>query len=298
MNKRVSARIRWFGILGVVLLLSACVQQRITLERIMAAAQLVQHGLKLMQMLSGETTTSVTEGYTDLGQFLKDQKLSNARIIDMEKRHTDMQKKADRFSQALSETESNANTLFTLLEKRSKEAPEQVQDGLLTDVAQKKSAFTLKLSLARAALLKLDKSIKRYDEILAYLQVSAGKDGVDKYMRDIDDTVAQSTALNQQIQIAVRDGMVLVDQSEQRPQPVADEPPKVHPASAPPPVAPASAPVPAQPQVRPVPPPQSRPDSVPAQIPRSLPAQQPSQPARPKTPPEAPLTWRQRVEKS
>jgi len=184
----------------------------IKLGTIVQAAQLVSTLLASTQKSSAEVTDSVSRGYQDLGTFLKEQKMTDATIVAMEKRMTDMKNKSTNFAQSLARTRQSAETLFGLLERRARDiSNEQWRDRLLDDVARKRSEFSLKMDRAQNGLLKLSSTIKRYDDILGVLQVRRGIEGVNQYMTDIDNAVAQSMALNKEIQAAIADGMKLVD---------------------------------------------------------------------------------------
>jgi hypothetical protein len=138
--------------------------------------------------------------------------MTDAKILAMEKRLGDMRGRTARFSQTLARTRASADQLFDLLSRRARDnGNEKWREQLLNDIARKKSEFNLKMDLAGNGLLRLESSIKKYDDILGFLQVNRGLEGVNRYMAEVDQTVAQSIALNNEIQNAIQEGLKLVD---------------------------------------------------------------------------------------
>jgi hypothetical protein len=189
----------------------------IKLADVISAASGVSKELAKAQKASQEATTEVSETFTDLGAFLKAKKMNDERVVAMEKRLAAMRRKTDRFSDSLKDAEGNAKTLFSLLEKRARGiSNEQWRDNLLDEVTQKKSEFQLRLDRARNGVEKLNGSIKKYDDIVGYLQVKRGIAGVAQYMGDVEETVLKSAELNKEIQSAIADGLRIVDPKQFR----------------------------------------------------------------------------------
>jgi len=184
----------------------------VDMSQIRHAATLVSSLMGYSQKFSAEATQSVETSYKDLGTFLKDNKMTDANVQTLEKRLADMRGKAGRLDQALQATRRGGDQLFNLLEHRALDnTNEQLRDKMLGDIATKKGDFVVKVDRARNALVKLNSSIKNYDNILGYLQVNRGLKGADQFIADINSNMLASASLNAEIQTAIKEGMKIID---------------------------------------------------------------------------------------
>lgn len=184
----------------------------VDMSQIRQAATLVSTLLGYSQKFSTEASQSVEQSYKDLGTLLHETKMTDPGIQSMEKRLADMRGKSHRLNQALTATRRGGDQLFSLLEHRALDnGNEKLREKLLESITGKKGEFSMKVDRARNALVKLNSSIKNYDDILGYLQINRGLKGVDQYMADIDRTVKESAVLNTEIQTAIREGLRIID---------------------------------------------------------------------------------------
>ena len=184
----------------------------VDMGQIRQAATLVSTLLGYSQKFSTEAAQSVEVSYKDLGTLLRESKMTDPGIQSMEKRLAEMRGKSGRLNQALAATRRGGDQLFSLLEHRALDnGNEKLREKLLESIASKKGEFGVKVDRARNALVKLNSSIKNYDDILGYLQINRGLKGVDQYMADIDRTVKESAVLNTEIQTAIREGLRIID---------------------------------------------------------------------------------------
>jgi hypothetical protein len=65
-------------------------------------------------------------------------------------------------------------------------------------------------SLAEEVLSNIEKSVKKYDDILGYIQVATGLAQIDQYIRDVDEVIVQAKALDREIQNALRENEAIV----------------------------------------------------------------------------------------
>lgn len=197
----------------VVLLANGCTPvSPVTIATIIQSVRLANNSLVIFQKLSEESGNSVKKAYENLGVYLNKENLSTDTIKLMEDTHGKLKQNADRLHQSLNASENNAKTLFDLLEERANQNQTvDLKDAMIEDIDKKKDEFDEKLETAKKVLEKMDASIQKYDDILGFVQVKGGLEGINKYKNEIDQVIVEGTQLNQDIQVAVSQAIIIID---------------------------------------------------------------------------------------
>ncbi|MEZ5401880.1 MAG: DUF2959 family protein [Bryobacteraceae bacterium] len=187
-------------------------------DKVVTAAQLVQGArevsqrLQAAQKVSTDTAETVQDAYQDLGKYLQDKNMTDARLQRMEATMARLKEKSERLKKSLNGTEDSAKDLFRLMETRAKQnQTESLRDRLLKDIRAKKKSFEQTMETAEDGMDKIRASIQKYDDILGFVQVNRGLQGVDQYMGEINKVIAEGEALNAEIQKAIQAGIAIVD---------------------------------------------------------------------------------------
>ncbi len=187
-------------------------------DKVVTAAQLVQGArdvsqkLQVAQKVSTSAAETVEEAYKDLGTFLREKNMTDQRLQRMEATMARLRDKSEGLKKALSGTEGSAKDLFKLMETRAKQnQTESLRDRMLKDIRAKKKGFDQTMETAEDGMEKIRASIQKYDDILGFVQVNRGLQGIDQYMGEINKVIAEGEALNAEIQKAIQTGMQIID---------------------------------------------------------------------------------------
>jgi hypothetical protein len=66
------------------------------------------------------------------------------------------------------------------------------------------------MKTAEDVVSSIEKSSKKYDDILGYIQVASGLQQIDQYIQDVDEVIVQARSLDREIQAALRENEVIV----------------------------------------------------------------------------------------
>ena len=171
----------------------------------MTAVKAVQALLLLSRQLSNENAHVLNVSFAEFGDFRKKNDFSVKSIQVMEGRSAQLTQGGSALRQRLNETDSEANSLFSLLTNRAKENSDGgVRRNLLSDIRDKQKTFREKMKEARSVFSDMETSIQTYDDVLGAVQVKAGLGEIDKYISDVDEIIDQANVMNQDIQSALQ----------------------------------------------------------------------------------------------
>lgn len=185
-------------------LLLGCTPTPANIANIIRAVQTVQALLALSRKISNENAYALNVSFAELGTFRKKNDFSIESIQVMEGRSAQLTQGGSDLRNRLNETDSEANSLFSLLTNRAKEnSDKDVRKSLLSDIRDKQKVFREKMKDARSVLSDMEVSIQTYDDVLGAVQVKSGLGEIDKYISDVDEIIDRANILNQNIQSAL-----------------------------------------------------------------------------------------------
>jgi hypothetical protein len=79
-----------------------------------------------------------------------------------------------------------------------------------SDIHEKQKLFKEKMKIAEEVLSNIEKSSKKYDDILGYIQVASGLAQIDQYIRDVGSVIVEARSLDREIQNALRENESIV----------------------------------------------------------------------------------------
>jgi hypothetical protein len=158
--------------------------------------------------LSNEVDTS----YQSLKTSIVGSSVSTDTILVMEQNKSNLSSQVTTLRTSVDNTKKNAGDLFSMLETRANEnSSSELKNKMLSKIQDKRNKFSEKVKVAEEVLSKLEQSVKKYDDILGYLQVSSQLDKVDQYINDIDKVISEGAILNSNIQVAITDGTAIIN---------------------------------------------------------------------------------------
>jgi hypothetical protein len=187
----------------------------VTIYRILQAVKLLRQFLDITQKTSKTTAANLNFSYQDLGKDLRTRNFSTETISKMEKRHLYLATSARKLTSFKNKTKDAAKDLFSLLETRANQnSTPELKEKMLPDIRDKKQIFEDKIKIVEEALSEIDKSIKKYDDILGYMQVLSGTKDIQQYIDNVDKAIAQADVLNKEVQTALDEGDKIINQFE------------------------------------------------------------------------------------
>jgi PDZ domain len=189
----------------------------ITLAKINSAVNNIEILINASEKTLYTVSNLVNFAYGKLGEDIKSEdfkamsKFPNDTIQKMEARHSELDTTRKELDDSLSKTNTAANDLFSMLETRANQnSQDSLRKDLLRDIGLKKEDFSAKIRVAYDVSSKLKISIKDYDDILIVFQVRVGLDEAQKYLNIVDSTISRYTLLEQEVQVALRDGRRII----------------------------------------------------------------------------------------
>ena len=189
----------------------------IGLARIVSAAETVVTLLDISEKTLYVVSSLVNTSYGTLGENLKSEnfkansRLSNDVIENMEAHHLELEAKQKELDTSLDKTNIAANNLFSMLETRANQnSTDSLRKEQLQDISANQEKFSEKIKVAEDFSLKLETSIKKYDDILNFFQVKVGIGDAQKYIEDVDLIISQYKLLEQEVQVALHEGRQVV----------------------------------------------------------------------------------------
>jgi hypothetical protein len=201
----------FFSLSFFTTIVSGCAPQVVSIRMILNGILIVKNLLDNTQKLSKKTSNSVNVSYQDLGKDLRNKDFSTGVIAKMEERHSNMRRSSDTLALSINQTKEQASKLFSLLETRANQnSTASLKDKMLPDIQKNKKIFEEKIQIVDKALSELNGSIKKYDDILGYMQVGNGINEIGKYIEDVDKVILQANVLNKDVQIAIDEGRATI----------------------------------------------------------------------------------------
>jgi hypothetical protein len=211
--------VRYFLLSSLSLVLSSCQwlafnpwARKVTLSVINTAVTKLLQTWALVKKNSTQASTSVDVAYQDLKKSIIGKEVSSSAIVEMEQVKSNLSAQVTKLRTSVDSTKSNASELFSLLESRANEnSSSDLKNKMVSGIQEKRNKFSDKVKVAEEVLSKLEQSVKKYDDILGYLQVSSQLDKIDQYINDIDKIIAEGNILNSNIQVAIADGVAIIN---------------------------------------------------------------------------------------
>jgi hypothetical protein len=216
MIRTVSRRkmIKYSLLSGLSLGVSSCAlffTQKVTSAMINLAVVQLLKAWAAVNKNSVKTSAAVDVAYQGLKKSIVSRDVAPSMVADMESTKNSLSTQASSLKKSVEDTRSNANNLFYLLESRANEnSSNDLKGKMLELIKSKRDKFSEKVKIAEDVMSKLEKSIKKYDDILGYFQVSSQLNTIDKYITDIDAVIAEAVVLNGSVQSAVADGNTII----------------------------------------------------------------------------------------
>jgi len=201
----------------LVLTVSCGAAPAINLARIVSSGRTVVALINVSEKALYVLSNLVNVSYETLGQDIKSEsfrtnsKFSNESIGKMEARHLELVTKHKELDGSLDKTNTAANELFSMLETRAKQnSRTSLRDEQLQNINAKKEIFSGKIKVTEGVSSKLKASIKEYDNILNVFQVNVGLNEAQKYIETVDSVMSQYKSLEQEVQVALREGRQVI----------------------------------------------------------------------------------------
>jgi ElaB/YqjD/DUF883 family membrane-anchored ribosome-binding protein len=123
-----------------------------------------------------------------------------------------MKARRDSLRANLKRTIDEASDLFRLLRRRAEEnETEELREQMMANIEEKKDALEERLQAAADQMDRIDQSIQKFDDIVGYLQVNRGLEGVEKMTEDIDQIIATGAEFDDEIRAQIEQGMELIE---------------------------------------------------------------------------------------
>jgi hypothetical protein len=189
----------------------------VTIREIVQTVKFVRRLLEITQNISKTTAKNINVSYQDLGKDLRNKNFSADTIAKMEKRYSYLSTNGQKLVISKDRTKQEATKLFALLETRANQnSTPELRDKMLHDIKDKKRTFEEKIKIVEEVLSQMNTSIKKYDDILGYMQVGNGINEIQQYIDNVDKVIAQSDVLNKEVETALNEGQKIIDGVEPR----------------------------------------------------------------------------------
>lgn len=184
----------------------------VSVDTIARAKAAFTQAMEQVKVSATETSTTVTSAYDELKRYLDQNNLNDPQLRQLEQQLDIMKTRRDTLNRDLEESKEEAGELFTLLKNRAEEnETEELRERLLDDIETKRQALQARFDAANEQMEKVDASIQKYDDIVGYLQVHRGLEGIDQITEDIDQFIAAGAQFDEEIHKQIEEGMQLVE---------------------------------------------------------------------------------------
>jgi hypothetical protein len=200
-----------FGLSFYLAFAVGCTPQIVTISNILIAVRTVRQLLRISRQLSRNNVFALNASYRELGTYLKDKQFGTQTVQRMEQRSAYLTQGNNVLRTRINQTSTAANELFGLLQTRANQnSTPELKNKMLSDISERQKVFSEKMKVAEEVLSSIEKSSKKYDDILGYIQVATGLAQIDQYIRDVDDIIAKAKVLDYEIQKALRENEEIV----------------------------------------------------------------------------------------
>lgn len=185
---------------------------QVTITQIVKHRQLLITLATQTMQASRESAQSIDAAFADLSLHLASSSLTTQTVMGMEEKNRELQARSAELHLRMSDTKTVAHQLFEMLEARAKEnSTPDMRRQMLDDIGARRRIFNERIRTAEAAISRVAQSAKKYDDIVGYVQVQAGLQGIDQHIGQIDAIITEANALDQQIQTAIREGLIIIE---------------------------------------------------------------------------------------
>ena len=199
------------ALLIFVMLASGSFNAKVTVDSINKAKSTLRDSLSDIRTDSTKTTAEVDSAYSQLKSYLDKRNISDRNLRNLEDRLTTIQTKYANLEDSFESAKKDGKELFALLNRRAKENDtRELRKRMLKDIGTKEDEFNAKIDKAEVVLSKIEKSIAKYDDIVGFVQVNKGLQGIDDLIADIEATMKVGTTLNSEIRNNIDDGLRLI----------------------------------------------------------------------------------------
>jgi galactitol-specific phosphotransferase system IIB component len=123
-----------------------------------------------------------------------------------------MKAKRDALREDLDRSKEEANDLFRLLKRRAEEnQTDELREDLLEKIETNLEALQDRFDAAEEQMDEINASIQKYDDIVGYLQVHRGLEGIEQMTGNIDQFIAAGAEFDEKIRAEIEAGMELVE---------------------------------------------------------------------------------------
>lgn len=179
---------RLFLFIFVAIILAGCSDSPITIEQVRKNEANFKRSLGSSALASERSLRSVSQSYSQLSDYLNRTGLSDNELKSMEAMLVDLNRRRNAFATQLADSEGSGKDLISLLKKRVGEnSDREMKRELNASIKIRQEAFKTTISNAKLQIKELDEAIQRFDNIVGYLQVSAGLKGVDSVVSQVKD---------------------------------------------------------------------------------------------------------------
>ncbi len=200
------------SLLVYVLFFSACDLQPVSIDRISRVSESVAVWMDKAKASSQELTDSIGKANKDLAQYLNANNLSDETIKQFENKKSTFIVKLNNLRGCESNIKFNSNQLFLLLKKRTEEnTTPYLKERMSSDIEQKERAFGLKLGELSDLIRQIEVLIKKYDDLLGFLQVRRGLGGIAEMEVKLDECIREAQALKIEILAAIAEGEKIIN---------------------------------------------------------------------------------------
>jgi hypothetical protein len=170
--------------------------------------------------ISVAVSNLVDGSYQDLGEKVRKKDFSTGILQSIESKYSELSEEHGKLSNSLNQTTKEAGELFSLLQSNADEnTTPELKEEMLKDINVNKAAFDGKVSIAEGASSQISGSIRKYKDILGFLQNKATLKDLDGYIDTIDKTIVSAKVLNQDVQTALVEGRKIIQKYQEVPPP-------------------------------------------------------------------------------
>jgi PDZ domain len=207
-----------------LVLMVGCIAPVVTVSRLAMQVESVISLIDFTYKMSIVVSNLVDNSYQDLGDKIKTKDFSVDAIESMETKYSNLSTEHNKLDSSLSKTKGAANELFSMLQTNADEnSTPELKRKMLTDISVNRKAFDQKIAVAENVSSQITASIKKYKDILGFLQNKTALKDVDGYIETIDKTIANAKLLDRDVQTALVEGRQIIKQYEQTSSPQPNE---------------------------------------------------------------------------
>lgn len=193
-----------------LLLLGGC-SEDVTVASINHQKAELQQALRQLGVKASATSEETVSAHEQLRDYLRAEELSDRKLQKLEQRLDRVTSAYQDLQAQLDDAEGEGDALFSLLETRAKEnRTRKFRKELLRKIDEKQNLLEDRLEAAEDVMETLGDSVQKYDDIVGYLQVNQGLDGVEGILADVQKAMDNSAGIDAEIQRHIDEGMEVI----------------------------------------------------------------------------------------